>query len=258
MVPGLEKCRPSDFAGFKVFTNAGAPLSYETAVKIESLMGCRIHTLYGATDAGTPTMTDVQDPDEKRLTTVGRVQRGTDCQLWDPQGKPVPVGESGEVVWRGADKSYGYLGDDAATKAAFTPDGYYKSGDLGQFDEQGYLRIVGRIKDMILRGGRNVSPRTCEDPLMKHPSVLEVAVAAMPDPILGERACAFVMLRQGAQLTFDEMIRFLTEQRLAVWQMPERLEIVEDMPRSTGGKIAKAKLTEYVTEKLRAEGKLSR
>jgi non-ribosomal peptide synthetase component E (peptide arylation enzyme) len=93
---------------------------------------------------------------------------------------------------------------------------------------------------------------------MKHPSVLEVAVAAMPDPILGERACAFVMLRQGAQLTFDEMIRFLTEQRLAVWQMPERLEIVEDMPRSTGGKIAKAKLTEYVTEKLRAEGKLSR
>lgn len=258
MVPGLEKRRIEDFARFKVFTNAGAPLSYDTAVKIEALMGCRIHTLYGATDAGTPTMTRVDDPDDKRLTTVGRVMRGCDCQLWDGNGKPVPTGEAGEVVWRGPDKSYGYLGDEAATRAAFTADGYYKSGDLGQFDAEGYLRITGRIKDMILRGGRNISPRTCEEPLMTHPAVLEVAIAAMPDPILGERACAFVMLREGMSLTFDEMIRFLTEQKLAVWQMPERLEIVDDMPRSTGAKIAKARLTALITEKLKAEGKLPR
>jgi non-ribosomal peptide synthetase component E (peptide arylation enzyme) len=257
MVPGLEKRKVSDFAAFKVFTNAGAPLSYDTAVKIEALMGCRIHTLYGATDAGTPTMTHVDDPDDKRLTTCGRVLRGCDCQLWDGNGKPVPVGEAGEVVWRGPDKSYGYLGDATATAAAFTPDGYYKSGDLGQFDAEGYLRIVGRIKDMILRGGRNISPRTVEEPMMTHPVVLEVAVTAMPDPVLGERACAFVMLKAGQSLTFDEMIRFLTEQKLAVWQMPERLEIVESMPHSTGGKIAKAKLTALVTEKLKAEGKLA-
>jgi non-ribosomal peptide synthetase component E (peptide arylation enzyme) len=183
--------------------------------------------------------------------------RGCECELWDAKGKPVPAGESGEVVWRGPDKSWGYLGDEAATKAAFTPDTFfYKSGDLGQFDAEGYLRIVGRIKDMILRGGRNISPRTCEEPLMKHPAVLEVAIAPMPDPVLGERACAFVMLKEGKTLSFDEMVRFLTEQKIAVWQLPERLEIVEDMPRSTGGKIAKAKLTELVTAKLKTEGKL--
>ena len=256
MIPGLERRTPSDFAGFKVFTNAGAALSLDTAEKIERLMGCKIQTIYGATDAGVPTMTSVHDSKDKRLSTAGRVMHGCDCQLWDGNGKPVAQGESGEVVWRGPDKSYGYLGDDAATRAAFTDDGFYKSGDLGQFDDQGYLRIVGRIKDMILRGGRNISPRTCEEPLMTHPSVLEVAVTAMPDPVLGERACAFVMLVPGTTLSFDEMVKFLIANKLAVWQLPERLEIVEDMPRSTGGKIAKAKLTALVTDKLKAEGKL--
>ena len=256
MIPGLERRARADFAAFKVFTNAGAPLSLDTAEKIERLMGCRIQTIYGATDAGVPTMTTVEDPADKRLSTAGRVVRGMDCQLWDGNGKPVAAGEPGEVVWRGPDKSYGYMGDEEATRNAFTAEGYYRSGDVGQFDEQGYLRIVGRIKDMILRGGRNISPRTAEEQLIRHPAVLEVAVAAMPDPVLGERACAFVMLNPGASLSFEEMVAFLTGNGLAVWQLPERLEIVGDMPRSTGGKIAKARLTELVTAKLKTEGKL--
>lgn len=253
MIPGLERRQLEDFAAFKVFTNAGAALSFDTADKIERLMGCKIQTIYGATDAGTPTMTGIYDTKDKRLNTAGQVTRGCECQLWDAEGKPVPQGEPGEVVWRGPDKSYGYLGDEQATRDAFTTDGFYKSGDLGQFDAQGYLRIVGRIKDMILRGGRNVSPRTSEEPLMTHPSVLEVAVAAMPDPVLGERACAFVMLKPGTTLGFEEMKQFLIANKLAIWQLPERLEIVEDMPRSTGGKIAKARLTGLVTQKLKAE-----
>jgi non-ribosomal peptide synthetase component E (peptide arylation enzyme) len=257
MVPGLEKRRPEDFAAFKVFTNAGAPLTFDTAEKIERLMGCKVQTLYGATDAGTPHMTTIHDSKEKRLSTAGKVVDGVECQLWDAQGKPVPAGEPGEVVWRGPSKSWGYLGDDKATLNAFTAEGFYKSGDLGQLDPEGYLRIVGRIKDMVLRGGRNVSPRTSEEPLMTHPSVLEVAVAAMPDPVLGERACAFVMLKPGRTLTFEEMKQFLIDNKLAIWQLPERLEIVEDMPRSTGGKIAKARLTALVTEKLKAEGKIA-
>lgn len=257
MIPGLEQRTLSEFAGFKVFTNAGAALSFDTAEKIERLMGCKIQTIYGATDSGVPTMTSIHDSKDKRLSTAGKVVRGCECLLWDGAGKPVPQGESGEVVWRGPDKSYGYLGDEQATRSAFTADGYYKSGDLGQFDAEGYLRIVGRIKDMVLRGGRNVSPRTSEEPLMAHPAVLEVAVAGMPDPVLGERACAFVMLKPGQTLSFDEMKQFLIDNKLAIWQLPERLEIVDDMPRSTGGKIAKAKLTALVIEKLKAEGKLS-
>lgn len=256
MVPGLEKRQPAEFAHFKVFTNAGAPLTHDTAEKIERLMGCKIQTLYGATDAGTAIMSTIEDPQDKRLTRAGRVVSGFECFVRDAQGRRLPAGEAGEVVWRGPSKSWGYLGDEASTRNAFTSDGFFQSGDLGVFDEQGYLRIVGRIKDMILRGGRNVSPRTSEEPLMTHPAVLEAAVAAMPDPVLGERACAFVMLKPGQSLGFEEMVRFLTEQKLAIWQLPERLEVVADMPRSTGGKIAKARLTALVTEKLKAEGKL--
>lgn len=253
MIPALAKRAANDFGAFRVFTNAGAPLPRATAEKIEALMGCKIQSLYGATDGGTPTMTTVTDPREKRLSTVGRVVRGCTCQIWDHNGKPIGTGEQGEVVWRGPDKSWGYLGDEAATAQAFTAEGFYKSGDLGEFDEDGYLHITGRIKDMILRGGRNISPRTSEELLIRHPAVLEVAVAAMPDPVLGERACAFVMLREGQTLTFDEMAAFLKSQKIAVWQLPERLEVVTEMPRSTGGKIAKAKLTALVTAMIEKE-----
>lgn len=256
MVPYLEKCKPSDFESFRCFTNAGAPLPYETAVKIEDLMGCAIQSIYGATDGGTPTMGSLSDPREKRLTTVGRAVATAECEIRDPSGKALPPGEAGEVVWRAADKSYGYLGDDAQTKAAFTEDRFYKSGDLGQFDEQGYLRIVGRIKDMILRGGRNISPRLIEEFLIKHPSVVDVAVAPMPDPVLGERACAFVILKPGTSLSFEEAVSFLKDQKLAVFQLPERLEVLDDLPKGVGGKVTKKDLTAMVTAKLKAEGKL--
>jgi non-ribosomal peptide synthetase component E (peptide arylation enzyme) len=253
LIPHLESRPPAAFDAFRVFTNAGAPLAYDTAVKIESLMGCAVQSIYGSTDGGTPTMTRINDPQDKRLSSVGRTVRGCDCELWDAYGKRISTGERGEIVWRGPDKSWGYLADDVATQAAFSTDGFYRSGDLGEFDAGGYLRIVGRIKDMILRGGRNISPRSIEEALIKHPAVLQVAVAAMPDPILGERACAFVCLRRGARLDFDEMNRFLAEAKLAIWQLPERLEILHELPLSTGGKVAKAQLTRLVTENLNAE-----
>jgi non-ribosomal peptide synthetase component E (peptide arylation enzyme) len=253
LVPHLETRVPADFDAFRVFTNAGASLPYDTAVKIEKLMGCAVQSIYGSTDGGTPTMTRLDDPQEKRLSSVGRIVRGCDCELWNAAGERTSGGERGEIVWRGPDKSWGYLADEAATHAAFSADGFYRSGDLGEFDADGYLRIVGRIKDMILRGGRNISPRTIEEALIKHPAVLQVAVAAMPDPILGERACAFVCLRNGASLDFNEMNEFLTEAKLAIWQLPERLEILAELPLSTGGKVAKRQLTQFVTDKLEGE-----
>ena len=262
MIPALEKHRPEEFSHFRVFSNSGAPLPYDTAQKIEKLMSCVIQSLYGATDGGTSNMTSIRDPQDKRLRTVGRVVRGCELQLWDPEGKPVAGGkdnkggEAGEVVWRSADKCWGYLGDDEQTARAFTRDHFYKSGDLGQFDADGYLRITGRVKDMILRGGRNISPLTIEQQLIKHPAVLDVAVTSMPDPVLGERACAFVMLKEGAKLGFEEAVEYLKSQHLAIWQLPERPEIIDDFPRGPGGKVLKSKLTELVTIKLRAEGKV--
>ena len=243
LVPALEKRKVSDFADVRLFFNAGAPLTYETGFKIENLMGCIVQCMYGTTDGGVPTVTSIRDPQEKRLGSVGRMTPGCERQLWDANGNQVPAGEVGEIVWRSADKSWGYLGDDEQTAQMFTNDHFYKSGDLGQIDSEGYLRIVGRVKDMILRGGRNISPQSIEGPLMRHPGILDASLAAMPDPVLGERACAFVMLRPGVELTFAEMIVFLKDEGLAVFQLPERLEIVADLPRGPGGKVIKKALT---------------
>lgn len=253
MIPVLETKALSDFERFRLFFNAGAPLARATGEAIEALMGCLIQSMYGSTDGGVPTTTRVEDPADKRLGTVGRVVRGCECHIWNEDGLSLSPGEVGEVVWRGADTSWGYLGDEAETARAFTSDGFYRSGDLGRFDPNGYLQIVGRLKDMILRGGRNISPLTIEEKLILHPAVEEVAVTGIPDEILGERACAFVTLQPGKVLSFDEVVAFLKQQELAVWQLPERLEVVGSLPRGPGGKVQKAKLRELVVQKMEAD-----
>lgn len=255
LLPTLRSRSKEDFHKLRVITNAGAPLPYDAAREVEELTGAVIQSIYGATDAGTPTLTSVDDPREKRLGTVGRTVPGCECEIRDPEGNALPVGSVGEVTWRGADKSWGYLGAEDQTKAVFTEDHFYKSGDLGQFDEEGYLKIVGRIKDMILRGGRNISPLVIEEALIKHADVQDVAVAPMPDPVLGERACVFVIPRLGAELELAELLQFLRGEGLATWQLPERLEIMQEFPRSAGGKTLKRDLTALVTKKLEVEMK---
>lgn len=254
LAPEVEARRPEDFASFRCFFNSGAPLLYDIGVRIEKAMDCVCQAMYGTTDGGVPVVTSIHDNQQQRLGTVGQVVPGNECQLWDENLQPVPKGQRGEVVWRGADKSWGYLGDDEQTAKAFTADHFYRSGDLGEFDEDGYLRIVGRIKDMILRGGRNIYPGTLEDAIIKHPAILDVAVAAMPDRELGERACAFAVLRPGAALTLPELTMFMEQQDLAIWQLPERLEILPELPRGPGGKVLKADLTKMVAEKLSMAG----
>lgn len=253
LLPTFRSRPRDDFHSLRVITNAGAPLPYDAAREVEELTGAVIQSIYGATDAGTPTLTTADDPREKRLGTVGRIVPGCECEIRDSDGNALPAGTVGEVTWRGADKSWGYLGADDQTRSVFTQDHFYKSGDLGQFDEDGYLKIVGRIKDMILRGGRNVSPLVIEEALIKHADVQDVAVAAMPDPVLGERACAFVIARPGAGLELAGLLEFLRGEGLATWQLPERLEIMQEFPRSAGGKTLKRELTALVTEKLKAE-----
>jgi len=253
MLPILETLKPADFEGFRAFNNAGAPLPYDVGRQVEEIMDCRVLGLYGATDGGTVASTKISDTQEKRLRTVGQPFEGREVKLVDADGKALGSGEPGEIYFRTADKSYGYLNDPEATAAAFTPDRFYKSGDLGRFDEEGYLMIIGRVKDMILRGGRNISPRLIEEAMIEHPAILEVAVAPMPDRVLGERACAFAILRKGATLSFEQVIAFLKERKVSVWQLPERLEVMEDLPRSAGGKIAKNKLTDFITQKIKEE-----
>lgn len=253
MLPAIKARPGSAYAAFRCFTNAGAPLSPEVGRQIEEHMACKIFCIYGATDGGVATCTDLDDTQAQRLTTVGRAQDDCEIRLVDALDRPVAAGESGEIQWRTAGKSYGYLNDAEATDAVFTSDRFYRTGDLGSIDEQGYVRITGRAKDMIIRGGRNISPRLIEEMVGKHQDVLEVAVAAFPDAVLGERACAFVVQRPGAAMTLETLLVFLKEQQMPTWQMPERLELMDDLPKSAGGKIMKNKLRELVAAKVKAE-----
>lgn len=253
MLPALQRRKPEDFRALRCFTNAGAPLPHDVGRQIEDLMSARIYVIYGATDGGVVCSSHIDDPQEKRLTTVGRLLPAREIKLLDALQRPAAEGEPGEIYWRSPDKSYGYLNDPEGSAAVFTQDRFYRSGDLGVFDADGYLRIIGRVKDMIIRGGRNISPRLIEDLLIEHPAVADIAVAAMPDPVLGERACAFVVPKANTALTLQDLIAFLRDRKAPTWQMPERLELLDQLPRSAGGKVMKSKLTELVTARLNAE-----
>lgn len=248
------KARPStDFAAFRCFVNAGAPLGPDVGRQIEEHMDCKIFGIYGATDGGVATSTDLGDSAEQRLTTVGRAQDECEVRLVDELGEPLAPGVSGEIQWRSADKSYGYLNDPEATAMAFTADRFYRTGDLGSIDADGYLRIVGRVKDMIIRGGRNLSPRLIEEMVGRHPRIAEVAVAAFPCPVMGERACAFVVTHDKKPLALADLLKFLQNERMPTWQLPERIELLDELPKSAGGKIMKNKLRELVADKVKAE-----
>jgi acyl-CoA synthetase (AMP-forming)/AMP-acid ligase II len=256
MLPSISARSPADFAAFRCFTNAGAPLPPEVGREVEEKMGCKIFVIYGATDGGVASCTSIEeDSQEQRLATVGRPQDECEIRLMNEAGEPLPAGPdvSGEIQWRSADKSYGYLNDPEATAMAFTADRFYRTGDLGSFDSTGRLRIVGRVKDMIIRGGRNISPRLIEEMVLRDPRVYEVAVAAFPDKVFGERACAFVVPRAGTDITMPALIEFLRSQQMPTWQMPERLELMAELPKSAGGKVMKNKLREFVATKVQAE-----
>lgn len=253
MLVASPKVYKTKFDQLTRFGNAGAPLPMETALKIEELMSCKIHTIYGATDGGVPVGTLLDDSDEKRLGTAGVVMPGEEIRLVDDNYDDVPEGARGEVIMRGANKSYGYLNSPEDNAAAWIGDGWYATGDLGELDPGNYLRIVGRKKDMIIRGGQNISPLEVEEILLEHTSIADIAIAAMPDKILGERACAFVVLKEGQSLSFDEMISFLSTKQMAKYKLPERLEIRTSFPTSAGGKTQKGVLTEEITKQIQVE-----
>jgi acyl-CoA synthetase (AMP-forming)/AMP-acid ligase II len=242
-----------DFSAVRVITSAGAPLTPDTAQQTEETFGCAVTTVYGSTDGGVITVTRTTDPVAKRRTTVGRPIPGGEVVLRDPLGDPVPDGTPGEVTWRTPTKSFGYLNDDERTGAMFRGDGWFYSGDLGSLDEDGYLSITGRSKDLIIRGGQNISPLEIEQIVARHGAVSEVAVVGIPDPVFGERTCACVVLRPGvAGLALDELTGYMQAQEIAPYKLPERLEIFAELPRTAGGKLSKVTLRSEVVERMAA------
>jgi non-ribosomal peptide synthetase component E (peptide arylation enzyme) len=244
-----------DLSSLRIICCSGAPLAPELAVEAEQKLGCPIMQRYGIIDAGTISATMADDPQEVRHKTVGKPHPGNEVKLIDEAGNEMPPGTDGEIVFRGPLTHPGYFRDPERTWQTWGREGWYATGDLGRFDARGNLMIVGRVKDMIIRGGNNIYPIEIEGPLTMHPKVADVAVVGMPDPVMGEKVCAYVVLRPGEQLTLDEVLSFLKEKDLQPWKLPERLEIIAEMPYVAGQKVNKKALRQDIADKLKAEGK---
>ncbi len=236
-----------------------APLPWEMAKEADRKLGVRIVTSYGSFDGALFSHGSIDQPDEVRWKTSGKPPVGIELRLVDDSGQDVPAGEIGEVIGRGALTTSGYFRDSEQTIQVWGclgPEGWFRTGDLARFDEAGYLSIVGRKKDMVLRGGQNIYPQEIENLLLTHPKVRQAAVVAMPDPLMGERACAYIASQQGTTFTFNEMASFLRSRRIASFKIPERLEIWDSLPIGELGKVVKHQLVADIRKKLQAEGKI--
>jgi 2,3-dihydroxybenzoate-AMP ligase len=197
------------------------------------------------------------DPEDVRMETVGRpLSPDDEVRLVDDADNEVAPGEVGEFLARGPYTLRGYFGVPEYNARAFTSDGFYRSGDLMRRHPSGNYMVEGRKKDLINRGGEKISAEEIENLILTHPAVLNVACVPMPDPVLGERMCAYVILRDGKELTLQQLVAFLMNEEIARHKLPERLEIVDNFPLSPFGKVSKKELSERIAGKLAEEGNL--
>ncbi|MBV8159995.1 MAG: AMP-binding protein, partial [Acidimicrobiia bacterium] len=229
----------------RAWIGGGAPKPPQLHFDVKNeIGGVGIVSGYGLTEAPILTMASVDDPDRKLADTEGRASPGVELKVVTLDGRVAGPGEEGELRAKGPQVCGGYL-DAALDAEAFDEDGFFRTGDLGFVDAEGYVVITGRLKDVIIRKGENISAKEVEDLLYTHDKVADVAVIGLPDPVLGERCCAVVALRDtGSPLAFEEMVEFLAGKGLMMQKIPEQLEIVEVIPRNPSGKIVKHVLRE--------------
>ncbi len=235
----------------RYFPSGGAPVPPEVIHNAHKAFArCVCSRVYGSTEAPTVTL-GVNSREEEHLgaTTEGYIV-GHEVKIVDPAtGEEVGTGVEGEILTRGPEMCLGYAADDHNAEA-FEPDGYFHTGDLAMMTGDGAMVITGRSKDLIIRGGENISPREVEDALHEHPAIHEAAVVAMPHERMGETGCAYVVLEDGATLNFEEMVAFLGGTGMAKQKYPERLEIIDEFPRTAAGKIRKNVLRDRIAAAL--------
>jgi cyclohexanecarboxylate-CoA ligase len=226
----------------RVFQCAGAPIPSALVEQAHQVLGTKIVSGWGMTEVGVTTLVQLEDDDSLAATTDGCPLPGVEVKVIGSDGRALPPGEEGKLLIRGCSNFGGYLhrpqlnGTDA--------EGWFDTGDLARMDSRGYIRISGRSKDVIIRGGENIPVVEIEALLYRHPAVAQVALVAYPDERLGERGCAVVTTMPGQCLEFAEMVRFLKEQKVALQYIPERLLVLDSMPTTPSGKVQKFKLRE--------------
>jgi len=250
----LEDFSRYDLSSLRTGIMAGAPCPPELMTRVIEEMHCaEILIGYGETEASPLThLTTRNDSLERRVATVGRNLPHQEVKIIDTEtGATVPLGEIGEICFRGYHVMRGYYDDSEKTAAAIDPAGWLYSGDLGQMDEEGYLRITGRRKDMIIRGGENIYPREIEDFLFTHPKIAEVAVFGVADARLGEQVAAWIQLHSGESASEDEIRRFCKDE-IAHFKIPKYIRFVDEFPMTVTGKLQKFKMREAMQEQLQA------
>ncbi|MBI2013932.1 MAG: AMP-binding protein [Candidatus Rokubacteria bacterium] len=244
-VPGRH-----DLASLRLFISAGAPIPRPLVRDARARLGCAISPGWGMTENGLVTCNGLDDAEAKVVTTDGCPHPGMELRLADDDGTGLPPGPEGELLVRGPSQFVGYFKRPEFTHESYTPDGWFRTGDRGALDRDGYLSITGRSKDLIIRGGENIPVVEVENELFAHPKIASVAIVGMPDPRLGERACAFVIPKPGESVTLAELVQYLEGRQLARQKFPERLEIVAEFPMTPSGKVQKFRLRQLVAEKL--------
>ena len=227
---------------------AGSVCPPEVAAAFEQRLPTgRVGQLFGMTEVLLVMQTPLDAPPGVRHSSTGRCTRGIEARIMSPEGVELGVGEEGELELSGYAIMEGYLDNEAANAQAFSDDGWFKTGDLATIDADGNVVITGRVKDLINRGGIKINPTDLENAIMGHDSVVQAAIVPMPDDVMGEKACLFVTLKDGAGFTFDEMTGYLSDQGFAKMKWPERLEIIDDMPITPTRKIIKGELAARLT-----------
>ncbi len=247
----LARFKDFDLSALRTGIMAGAPCPIETMKRVVAQMNMREVTIaYGMTETSPVSFqSSTTDPLERRVSTVGRIQPHLEAKIVDAYGATVLVGQRGELWVRGYSVMKGYWGDEKRTGEAIV-DGWMRTGDLATFDKEGYCNIVGRVKDMLIRGGENVYPREVEEFLFRHPKVQSVQVFGVPDPKYGEEVCAWIILKPGEEATAEEIRAFCHDQ-IAHYKIPRYVRFVTEMPMTITGKVQKFVMRERMIEELR-------
>ncbi len=252
MMMNHERFEHVDLSSLRVMFTGGEAIPYEKALEFERRTGCTVLQFFGSNETGLLSGTDLDDTPERRLRTAGRIVPEMDVRLYEGDADVTASGR-GQPACRGPATTTGYLDDEEANDELFSSDGWMIMGDVCTLDDEGYLTVVGRTSDIIIRGGKNISAGEVEDEVATHPAVAMVGAVAAPDEVFGERVCVFVELRRGATLTFDDLVEHLDGRGTTREIRPELLFVVDEIPRSVGGKVAKAALRAELRRRLLAE-----
>lgn len=245
----LEK-QPADLSALRFFLCGGTTIPKKVARECQQ-RGIKLLSVYGSTESSPHAVVNLDDPLSRFMHTDGYAAAGVEIKVVDDARKTLPPGCEGEEASRGPNVFMGYFDEPELTARALDEEGWYYSGDLCRMDEAGYIKITGRKKDIIVRGGENISSREVEDILLQHPKIHDACVVAMSDERLGERSCAYVVLKAPHHsLSLEEVVAFFSRKRVAKYKYPEHIVVIEKLPRTTSGKIQKFLLRKDIMRRL--------